>query len=414
MSRIETKIIIAVTERLSSAENSEAKTELIEELSENLYQRYQELAAEGLPEEEALEQAMNYLGDVDELLAWLEQPHEAPGQDAAPSFDWDGFSESISRAVNKAISTATDLGSQGIAAAKEFSGQIRERYPEGFIRFTGGRSQQVDCTSVEPEQVRALEIRLQNGDVNLHFTDDPEAQIVISGDTEEIQTALREDGVLSLWQGSTASSFFLFNRGIRASDVDIRLPRKKWDSIGISTTNGDICLAEGLECDLLTVETTSGDLNCSAPRCGRMVFRLTSGDLTCRDAAGDLCASSKSGDLDVSGRLNQCALSSTNGDVRFQGAARELKCASTSGDVDVQLLALPQKGELQSSSGDCVLSLPAGEGFQVSYHTVSGAFSSSLPLNGCQTSKSGQGSYLDGGSCTFALSSISGDLRIQG
>ena len=59
MSRIETKIIIAVTERLSSAENSEAKTELIEELSENLYQRYQELAAEGLPEEEALEQAMN-------------------------------------------------------------------------------------------------------------------------------------------------------------------------------------------------------------------------------------------------------------------------------------------------------------------------------------------------------------------
>ena len=50
----------------------------------------------------------------------------------------------------------------------------------------------------------------------------------------------------------------------------------------------------------------------------------------------------------------------------------------------------------------------------MSYHTVSGAFSSSLPLNGCQTSKSGQGSYLDGGSCTFALSSISGDLRIQG
>ena len=39
MERIRTRIIIAVAELLSSAKDSNAKTELIEELSENLYQR---------------------------------------------------------------------------------------------------------------------------------------------------------------------------------------------------------------------------------------------------------------------------------------------------------------------------------------------------------------------------------------
>ena len=43
MNRIETKIIIMITNRLASAKDSDAKTEIIEELSENLYQRYLEL-----------------------------------------------------------------------------------------------------------------------------------------------------------------------------------------------------------------------------------------------------------------------------------------------------------------------------------------------------------------------------------
>lgn len=51
MERIRTRFIIAVTERLASAADSTAKVELIEELSDNLYQRFQELLGSGVPEE---------------------------------------------------------------------------------------------------------------------------------------------------------------------------------------------------------------------------------------------------------------------------------------------------------------------------------------------------------------------------
>ena len=47
MDRMKTKFIIAVTTRLAAAEDSNAKTDLIEELSENLYQRYLDLVAAG-------------------------------------------------------------------------------------------------------------------------------------------------------------------------------------------------------------------------------------------------------------------------------------------------------------------------------------------------------------------------------
>ena len=53
MDRMKTKFIIAVTTRLAAAEDSNAKTDLIEELSENLYQRYLDLVAAGETEDTA-------------------------------------------------------------------------------------------------------------------------------------------------------------------------------------------------------------------------------------------------------------------------------------------------------------------------------------------------------------------------
>ena len=54
---------------VAQAEETTAKVELIEELSDNLYSRWQDLVASGVPEEEAYARALEDLGNVDELLA---------------------------------------------------------------------------------------------------------------------------------------------------------------------------------------------------------------------------------------------------------------------------------------------------------------------------------------------------------
>ena len=72
MDNMRTRFVIAVTGRLSGAADTTAKVELIEELSENLYSRWQDLVARGMSGDEAYQKALEDLGSVDELLAYLD------------------------------------------------------------------------------------------------------------------------------------------------------------------------------------------------------------------------------------------------------------------------------------------------------------------------------------------------------
>ena len=80
MDNMRTKFVIAVTSRLASAADSDAKVELIEELSENLFSRWQDLVGSGMPEEEAFSQAMEDLGSVEE--AYQEMMRRVFGEQA--------------------------------------------------------------------------------------------------------------------------------------------------------------------------------------------------------------------------------------------------------------------------------------------------------------------------------------------
>ena len=64
MSNVYMKFVVAITQKLSAAPDSDAKVDLIEELSDNLYGRYQDMVASGMPEDEAYTTALDKLGDV--------------------------------------------------------------------------------------------------------------------------------------------------------------------------------------------------------------------------------------------------------------------------------------------------------------------------------------------------------------
>lgn len=430
MNRIETKIIIMVTNRLAAAKDSDAKTEMIEELSENLYQRYLELAEGGMPEEEALEKALESLGDVEELLAYLRETEKenAPesAQEAqdfqekefsrgeeASSFFKDDLENGIEEIVNAALSTAKVAVDCAKDVAKDVSDQLKEKYPEGvFKQFTSRRGRKVDCTAVPPESVHSLEIRLTDGSVTLERTDEEDAFIEIEGDTEEIETMLKDDGVLSISQGNTASAAYFFMRGMRRSDLVVCLPGRMWNYVNISTVNGDININDGLNCGELKATTTSGDLKVDEISCNRIELRSTSGDIFGRELNGVLRAETKSGDIELEGICGRCELFSASGDVRFAGESREMSCTSTSGDVQLNLENLPERVKSSSISGDCQIWVPTEQGFRLSYKTVSGKFTTNLPLAGGLGEKSGEAVFGDGSCGEIRFSSVSGDVHI--
>ena len=71
MDDVKLKLAGTVAGKLSAAPASAAKDELVEELSDILYRRFLDMTGAGVPEDEAFRRALDDLGDVDELLAYL-------------------------------------------------------------------------------------------------------------------------------------------------------------------------------------------------------------------------------------------------------------------------------------------------------------------------------------------------------
>lgn len=127
MDRMKTKFIIAVTTRLAAAEDSNAKTDLIEELSENLYQRYLDLVASGMTEEAAYASALEDLGDVDELLAYLQglgPDGELPHQEGSQGRDY--FNEFL-RGAEEVVRETISQTKEAVDQAKVIFRDVAEK-----------------------------------------------------------------------------------------------------------------------------------------------------------------------------------------------------------------------------------------------------------------------------------------------
>lgn len=449
MEKMKTKFIIAVTGRLAAAEETTAKVELIEELSDNLFSRWQDLVASGMAEDEAFGKAMEDLGNVDELLAYLDSlgpEGELPRQEGR---DFTGdLLRGMEDIVRETVSQTKDAVDQAAIIVRNVAEKIKEKYPNGlqgkiYIHvdrdgyeeaeeaekeekgwsfaagydrqrgfFCGtGNSRRVTETSLPSQEIKGIDVQIVNGDITLHLAEDSQSDIVLGGDVERLEVRLGEDGVLSIRQGNTASSAFFFLRGLAAADVELTLPQRYWEFIQLSTVNGDV-EAGGLEAGRLSLKTASGDVNLQDATCHELAFKSASGDLECTGSAGSVQAETASGDVNLDGTFGSVRAATASGDLDICGSVREIRCSSASGDVEIASDTVPDQLEVSSKSGDCEITMPDGEGFTLQYSTVSGDLDTNFSLVGPVKARSGEAIYLDGGGRVFHISSISGDISL--
>lgn len=457
MDRIKTKFIIAITGRLAAAPDSDAKTELIEELSDNLYSRYQDYLSDGMAEGDAYQRAMDELGDVNELIAYLRTAETNQNASESGSFV-DELLHSTEEIVRETISQAKDAAGQAKVIAKDVTRKLKEKYPDGFesnvqFHFDGGQTpaeedaqrdviygfgydkrkggfftqwgeykpedHQEGAVTVAGSAAGAsqISVELLNGDVVLETQDDPNADVVVEGEVGKLEILLDDSGLLTIRQRQTVSNVFLFGRGVFTSArFQVYLPKKCWEQVKVTATAGDIGIDDHLTAQSLIVRATSGDIQVSHAACGMIELKSASGDIQGEDLTGCVRAESMSGDVALSGDFNSLCLKSASGDIQVEGGVTELVASSVSGDVEAELSCLPAAMVLSSKSGDCRAALPEGQGFSLDFSTVSGDFESELPLTGPIGSKSGRAVYLDGGNCpdaAYQMNTVSGDIVIE-
>lgn len=426
MNYAKTKFIIAVTGRLSAARDSDAKVELIEELSENLNSRYEDMVASGVPEEEAYRKALGELGDVDELLAYLDSlgpTGKLPPQDRKGR----SFMDDLGGFVRTAVDQALDAAGDAVSMVQDAAGQIRGEFTfvtdeddfqaesgsDGSFAYVTG-----DSVSWEPDvssaDLHTVDVSLIDGDVMVHFDGEPGSLVRLEGETRGLQMQCR-DGTLLISQGKTAGEKFFFGRMLRSTDIELILPRQRWERLSIRTANGDVELCEGAQVRHINVNTASGDVEIHGGLKAEQVYVNTaSGDMNIQEASFDrLTFKSASGDFSGDGLSGELRADTLSGDISTYGSFPAVRCGSASGDVEVHTSVLPSQMMVTSKSGDCEATVPDGKGFTVQISTVSGDWSSDFQLSGTMGKRTGQAVYLDGGDSMIRLSSVSGDVSLR-
>lgn len=421
MNNTKTRFVIAISQKLSAAPDSEAKVDLIEELSENLYGRYQDMVASGMPEEEAYAAALDKLGDVNELLAYLDccgkqapQP-DGPRQDSTAE-DWFGsLGGFIKQTVDQAVNAANDAAAMVRDAAKSFDGNV-------VINMDGGRTSHSGGPELEfPSQgLTELVIHL-TGDLTVYLDGDPNAPVRLSGDTDDLQVE-QNGGALTATQDRSAGGSFFLSRGLSSPRVKLTIPQRHWDRLDLSTCSGDVKLHDGaLEVEHILLKTTSGDMELNRLTVSRRLeVETTSGDLSLTSCfCGELLFRSASGDLEGENVTAPMVVAQTaSGDVSLSGDVfDDVKALTASGDLDLNCGTLPDVLQLATKSGDCSVSIPDSGGFIVRFSTVSGEIGSDFPLTTAAGEplhrRAREAFYKDGGGRVFTLSTVSGDIELE-
>lgn len=527
MEKNKLNLILFVADKLSAAPEGAAKADLVEELSDNLYQRYADLVAAGVPEEEALQKAKDGLGDVEELIDYLkglepDQPlpkeksaarqlddvlrdveeicRAAMGkarsaiQEAKETMEESGFgswswksedgavevnvskdetspgeeeeseepagdeqaqdrghvtvngrdlSAEVSKAVKDAmkaaraavqsdavqgaIRTTKDVVKDAMHSVKDAMSSVgawgKDRDAEDMEKEFDDLEKEFDgmdrefgdgVEKVPGEALRGIDVQTGMGDVTVRVSQSADGDVLVGGDIEDLEVTRREDGVLVIRQGRTASSSFLFGRGVGSADVELDLPLRDWALLKVATGNGDVDLKlEGVGVEDVFIRTGAGDVRGELPFANTLNVKSGSGDIDWHGNAGVLLCESASGDVNYYGVADAANIRSVSGDVTLEGSFPQVRCGSVSGDVYLVTQVLPDQMEIISTSGDCRARIPDGGGFAVSFQTSSGEFTSDF-FDGSMGGRVRNNTFTyQGGGPTYSIKSMSGDLRLE-
>lgn len=385
MENMRTRFVIAVTGRLSAAADSDAKVDLIEELSENLYSRWQDLVAGGMSESEAYGKALEDLGNVDELLAYLDSlgpEGELPRQESTGRDFASELFHGVEDVVRETVNQTKDAMDQAKAIIRDVEQKLREKYPDGFkgkvyVRFDGDEDREAETvrSTQEARDAESAEWDRQAEEAEARAEADREKGWSFSmGYNKSRGGFFCENSRVRKVEGTTLPSQGLKGADIQINgDVDIRLDDDPEGDIildgdvesletrisddGVlsirqgNTATSSFFFLRGLASvdlkltlprrfwDFLQISTISGDVDVDEGlEVGQLSIKTASGDAQINGLEfQELIFKSASGDLDT-GDLNGRAVQAetASGDVQLTGRFDTVRAGTASGEIELE------------------------------------------------------------------------------
>ena len=369
----------------AQAPDTQRNRELREEILQNTLDRYDDLVAQGVPEENAYTQAVGSIGDVESLLEPAPEKKQTHWgaivlsavaavlvialilflvlRRETPRRKQDNWVDSLTDWAEDIGEAAGDWGEQ---VGEDLSGWIDGSYT---IAYGNEDQYSVGAGSIPAEGISRVEIYWQAGSVTV-AQGEGEAITLTESETEEEKYELRY-----LVEGDQLTIRFAKDgiyRSLPSKDLTLTLPGALGD---------------------LAVDTVSASVEIPALPIQGISLDTVSGKCT------------------VAGDPTVLEWESVSGELTFTGSAMEIQGDSVSGSAAFHLTETPSRFTCDTVSGDVSLTIPGERSFEAKLNTTSGDLRCDLPT---QTVGKNTLSYeANGDAAAFTVDTVSGDFIIQ-
>jgi len=210
----------------------------------------------------------------------------------------------------------------------------------------------------------------------------------LSADTVSSPVVIEGIGADTLKANSTSGSIRISNCAAQA--------------LSMKSTSGSLTMA-GVHADSMNIGSTSGAIHISGSSAKTLDCSTTSGRADVSGAFDSVKQGSVSGRLllDNTAPASDLEANSTSGALELSGSFDKVNAKSVSGRLDIRSTILPGSLKANTTSGSINIAIPGEAAVTVDHSSVSGSFSSAVPVIMQKTG------------AQFKLSSISGSIRIN-
>lgn len=197
----------------------------------------------------------------------------------------------------------------------------------------------------------------------------------------------------------------LYIRFIAQQKISVKLPANH-------TKRLTVTLPKSIQkLDNFTLNTVSANSNITGISADKVKANSISGIISAEltDKASSFQAGTTSGEMFLNLASEKVKLNTVSGNITVEGELGEVDAESVSGEITIHSESKPSEIDVNTVSGDVVITMPEDTGFNAKLSTVSGDLNCNFPVT---TSKKNNITHGDG-ACDIDIDTVSGDLSIR-
>lgn len=358
-----------------------------DEVMNNCQERYADLVARGMTEDEAIAEVVESLKGMEEVIGEFPKVKREPEASAETTgkrdlvFDAGQIELVDVHMISEDV--AFDASDDDLIHVQYNADELP--YVKAYVQHNTLHVERDEALARSQKRNRFNNMRVDIDGENVRVSRENQGVMeTIFGAMSDIADSLKNLSIqISLGDGNVT---ILLPEGwqrriqCRTTSGNVEVREVAPESIQADTTSGDVTVdvhEKGLAS--VRINTTSGDVECTVEACTDCNLHTISGDMTIGGTYETLNVSTTSGDVDADGEFTGISARSVSGDMEFDVQNDDLRyvdAKSTSGDVEINVSdsSVSANVRTQTVSGDVTnrLAYRGEPSVKINVQTVSG------------------------------------------